>query len=647
MTDSSPRVLFCTSEIPQSVNAGSMQLFRALQGYPGDRLMVLGAAPEPDAELLPCRYETLRLLTYRLACTRFRSWTSGLNAMNTLVEPQLSRSVEMVRDFSPELVVTVMDKLSFYKHAWALSRRLAVPLLVITMDDPQTFERAHPWLEGSFVRFLRQLYRDAALSLGVSQEMCEYLEARFGKKSTAFYSGPPEGIVSRPPETSRELRNAPRLRLAYAGSLGLGYREGLLAILDALEGADAEVHLFTRDQHCLIDHPRIINRGFLPPARLWPVVQTDCDALLLPYAFEGPMLRVYRTHFPTKLAEYCQVGMPIVVAGPEDATGLRWAVRHPEVAAAANSPRPEVLGESLRRLRDDGGRRVAMALAGAEFARREFDPVRIRKQFWDHLRSAADAPLGKDPARDRRTRGQEPGLASDQRVKLPTPRRSWSSYAKVQSWLGGLLRNRRFQLRKKRVRELRYLDLGCGRNTHEALVNMDFLWHPQVDLCWDVRLGLPFADGSLSGIFTEHCLEHFDLPVVEQILTECRRVLGPGRILRIVVPDAELYLRTYQRHSDGDVIASFPFQGMEGLGGEFAAMLSVNRVFYQDRDSPSGHRTMFDFRLLDLLLRRAGFAAADRVRFREGRDPVLLVDSASRMVESLYVDAATPGVAPG
>src|SRR5438270_11697247 len=89
MTDYFPKILFCTSEIPQSVNAGSMQLFRALKDYPGDRLLVMGPPPELDAELLPCRYEPLKLLTYRLACTRFRSWTTGLNALNTLSEPQI------------------------------------------------------------------------------------------------------------------------------------------------------------------------------------------------------------------------------------------------------------------------------------------------------------------------------------------------------------------------------------------------------------------------------------------------------------------------------------------------------------------------------------------------------------------------------
>ena len=189
MTESFPRILFCTWEIPQSVYAGSMQLYRVMQGYPGDRLMVLGNAPAPGAQLLPCRYEPLNLLTHRLACTRFGGWATGLNSLDLFPEPGLGASVELTRDFKPDLVVTVMDKLSYYKHAWALSRRLGAGLVTITMDDPQVFEPAVPSLEPAYTRFLGRMYGDAVLSLGVSQEMCEYLSRKFGRQSSVFYFG--------------------------------------------------------------------------------------------------------------------------------------------------------------------------------------------------------------------------------------------------------------------------------------------------------------------------------------------------------------------------------------------------------------------------------------------------------------------------
>lgn len=363
-----------------------MQLFRVLQDYPGDRLLVLGPRPEADAELLPCRYEPLKLLTYRLACTRFRAWISGINALNTVIEPQIGHSLKVAREFGPDLVVTVMDKLSYYKHAWALARKLRVPLVTITMDDPQTFERAHPSLEAAFVRFLRRLYGDTSLSLGVSTQMCEYLKAKFGVTSELFSFGPPEGIRPREPEESRALRRPPQLTLGYAGSLGLGYLEGLRALFKALEITDTRLNLYTRDQHCVPEHPQILNRGFLPPDKLWTIVQAECDAVILPYAFEGVMTRVYQTHFPTKLSEYCWAGMPILLIGPSDATGVTWGLKHRDAALTATAPDAEVIGSLLERLRNDAELRVAMARAGAAIARTDFDPLLIRRRFVDLLR---------------------------------------------------------------------------------------------------------------------------------------------------------------------------------------------------------------------------------------------------------------------
>ena len=218
--------------------------------------------------------------------------------------------------------------------------------------------------------------------------------------------------------------------------------------------------------------------------------------------------------------------------------------------------------------------------------------------------------------------------------------RSISSFAKVQTLVGNLIRNRTFQLRKSRPCSLEYLDIGCGRNSHAEFINLDYLWHPRVDVCWDITCGFPFRTHSMKGIFSEHCLEHFSLRVGFRILQECRRLLRPEGILRIVVPDAELYLSLYHRQNEGDTTASFPFQSSEAFDGVYSPLLSVKRVFYQDRDSLFGHRCMYDFSLLASLLRRIGFDSVQRTSFGQGRNPSLLIDSESRRSESLYVEAS-------
>jgi hypothetical protein len=142
----------------------------------------------------------------------------------------------------------------------------------------------------------------------------------------------------------------------------------------------------------------------------------------------------------------------------------------------------------------------------------------------------------------------------------------------------------------------------------------------------------------MRGVFSEHCLEHFDLKSAVGLLREFRRVLDPSGTLRLVVPDAELYLRTYVNQLDGVVELHFPFEETESQTPGWTPMSSVNRVFYQDRASAFGHRTTYDFRMLRALLAQCGFKKAVRRAFGVSADPVLLIERTARKVESLYVE---------
>ncbi len=217
--------------------------------------------------------------------------------------------------------------------------------------------------------------------------------------------------------------------------------------------------------------------------------------------------------------------------------------------------------------------------------------------------------------------------------------RSISSYSKIQGLVSGWRRNRPTQAKVTRLTGLRYLDLGCGPNIHPEFVNVDYQWKPGVDVCWDIREPLPFPHGRFQGIFSEHCLEHFPLEVGRRILGEARRVLQPGGRVRIVVPDAELYLRTYLSRIEGYPSPPFPYESSEVGNSLWTPLWSVNRIYYQDRESLFGHRCMFDFDLLEKALASVGFRDITKCTFGQGSDPSLLIDQESRSVESLYVEA--------
>lgn len=65
----------------------------------------------------------------------------------------------------------------------------------------------------------------------------------------------------------------------------------------------------------------------------------------------------------------------------------------------------------------------------------------------------------------------------------------------------------------------------------------------QFDLTNDA---LPYDSGSVDNIYCSHVLEHVPLESSARFLAECRRVLKPGGVLRIVVPNAEALFEAFQ-----------------------------------------------------------------------------------------------------
>ena len=56
---------------------------------------------------------------------------------------------------------------------------------------------------------------------------------------------------------------------------------------------------------------------------------------------------------------------------------------------------------------------------------------------------------------------------------------------------------------------------------------------------------LPFADASFDGVYHSHLLEHLPRDRALPFLQECRRVLKPGGVLRLAIPNLEAMARLY------------------------------------------------------------------------------------------------------
>jgi predicted SAM-dependent methyltransferase len=130
-------------------------------------------------------------------------------------------------------------------------------------------------------------------------------------------------------------------------------------------------------------------------------------------------------------------------------------------------------------------------------------------------------------------------------------------------------------------------------------------------------------------------IEHVSLGSALIVFRECRRILRKGGVMRISVPDGELYLAEYAKYRAGEFYAMPVGEEDERLYPFVTPMISVNRIFREYE-----HLFMWDFETLRLALLKSGFSDVERRSFGEGADPKLLRDAPHRAIESLYVEAS-------
>lgn len=100
------------------------------------------------------------------------------------------------------------------------------------------------------------------------------------------------------------------------------------------------------------------------------------------------------------------------------------------------------------------------------------------------------------------------------------------------------------------------LNLGCGGRWHKDWTNVDFVSNDENVIAHNLNEGTPFENDSFDVVYHSHVLEHFTKEKAILFIQECYRVLKPGGILRLAVPDLEqiarLYLQKLEENNDAD-----------------------------------------------------------------------------------------------
>jgi predicted SAM-dependent methyltransferase len=175
---------------------------------------------------------------------------------------------------------------------------------------------------------------------------------------------------------------------------------------------------------------------------------------------------------------------------------------------------------------------------------------------------------------------------------------------------------------------VRRLNWGCGEYPEPGWLNSDIKDSPGIDIVADVRAGLPLETDSIDYITSIHALPELPYPDLVPALAELRRVLKPGGVLRLALPDLDRAIAAYQRgdHEYFDV----PDADARSIGAKFVTQMTWYGYSH----------TLFVYDFVEELLERAGFAQITRCQYKQtaSRWPdIAELDNRER--ESLFVEA--------
>jgi predicted SAM-dependent methyltransferase len=128
---------------------------------------------------------------------------------------------------------------------------------------------------------------------------------------------------------------------------------------------------------------------------------------------------------------------------------------------------------------------------------------------------------------------------------------------------------------------LRYINIGCGAHPFPGWKNYDhniFIFFARINLLrsllknmnfipvgfkefMDIAASkkikyadggkhIPEANNTIDALYSSHMLEHLDEDETHVFLTESKRILKDGGIIRLVVPDFDILIRSYNHHNN-------------------------------------------------------------------------------------------------
>ncbi|HEX6730806.1 MAG TPA: glycosyltransferase [Pyrinomonadaceae bacterium] len=381
-----PDLLYVGDVPVESSYHGSAILYRLLENYSGAKLTIVetGSISEPERRLPNVTY-----FSHPIARSRF---------LNTRLHPYAVAWFSMKATGTTGNILKAIGKITFqsvltvaHGYGWLAAARLAnerrIPLHFIVHDDWPRVVRLPPGFQKWLDRRFAAVYSQASSVMCVSPNMRDAYSKRYGINAEVLYpiraakcpefGGPPD----------RLSKNNHPFTVAFAGTINSpGYVTALKTLYEALESVGGRLLIFgplSRGEagDLGLDLPNVDLRGLLPWTDLLAHLRSEADALFVPMSFSEADSLNMEMAFPSKLADYTAVGLPLLIYGPRYCSAVRWASENPGTAEVVDTEGTKALTRAVDRLAKAPVDRLVLAQRALEVGRRYFSHGAIESVF--------------------------------------------------------------------------------------------------------------------------------------------------------------------------------------------------------------------------------------------------------------------------
>jgi glycosyltransferase involved in cell wall biosynthesis len=297
---------------------------------------------------------------------------------------------DQIHSFRPHVLVTVAHGW-WHMQARRIARQFKLPLVSFFQDWWPDFSEIPAAFRARVEHEFRKTCEESDVAICVSDDM--FRELGEPKNALVLHDAPSL------PQWRKPTREAGLpLRVAYFGNL-FEYGpmiESALRTLNSSHRVRLEVFgsnpLWTSGA---VDEfrSRGVYRGFVALKELAESLQ-NFQAALVVMSFAPSHRRRMTTSFPSKMIDAMQLGVPVVIWGPEYCSAVKWA-RGRERALCVTDANPSAIRRALEELAASPAEQERLAKSSGEAAATDFNHERIQTQFVDALTRAIQVNRAK------------------------------------------------------------------------------------------------------------------------------------------------------------------------------------------------------------------------------------------------------------